>query len=107
MLLDVRNYTCAPGKLNAQLALYEEKGFPVQSRHLGDPLAYLSTETGNVNQYLHIWVYEDAADRARRRAAMAADPAWAAYRQESAALGALVSQENRLMVPVGFHTPQR
>lgn len=102
MLLDVRTYTCRPGTIRKHLELYEKMGFGPQTRHLGQPLAYLTTETGNVNQYVHIWVYENAADREKRRAAMAADPEWVAYTQESAKLGALIEQDNKLMVPTSF-----
>ena len=102
MLLDVRTYTCRPGTLKAHLALYERLGKEPQTRHLGQPLAYMTTETGNPNQYVHIWVYQDAGDRERKRAAMWADPDWVAYTQESAKLGALEAQENRLMNPVAF-----
>ena len=102
MLLDVRTYTCRPGMLQRHLKLYEQYGKPPQTRHLGEPLAYLVTETGNPNQFVHIWVYENAGDRERRRAAMQADPDWHDYLARSADLGALVSQENRLMKPVDF-----
>ena len=107
MLLDVRTYTCRPGMIKKHLALYDQLGKGPQTRHLGQPLAYLQTETGNVNQYLHIWVYEDAADREKRRAAMQADPDWIAYTVESAKLGALDVQENRLMKPVDFFPIKR
>ena len=73
MLLDVRTYTCRPGTIKKHLALYEKLGKGPQTRHLGQPFAYLLTETGNVNQFIHSWSYDDAADRARRRAAMMAD----------------------------------
>ena len=102
MLLDVRTYTCRPGTIKKHLALYAELGKPAQTKHLGQPLVYMTTETGNVNQYIHIWVYEDAADRAKKRAAMQADPAWHAYQARSSELGALESQDNRLMTPVDF-----
>ena len=102
MLLDVRTYTCRPGTIRKHLELYEKMGFGPQSRHLGQPLAYLTTESGNVNQYVHIWVYENAADREKKRAAMAADPEGVAYTQESAKLGALIEQNNKLMVPTSF-----
>lgn len=102
MLLDHRTYTCRPGTIKKHLALYEKMGWVPQTRHLGQPLAYLTTETGNPNQYVHIWVYENAADREARRAAMWADPEWVAYTQESAKLGALEAQENKLLVPTGF-----
>ena len=102
MLLDVRTYVCKPGTIKKHLALYEKMGKTPQTRHLGQPFAYLVTETGNPNQYLHIWQYENAADREQRRAAMQADPEWIAYLEESAKLGALEAQQNALMKPVEF-----
>ena len=47
MLLDVRTYTCKPGTIKAHLDLYEKMGKEPQTRNLGQPLAYLTTETGN------------------------------------------------------------
>jgi len=105
MLYDVRTYTCRPGTLKKHLALYAEHGYGVQRRHLGEPLAYLQTETGNVNSYTHIWVFEDAADRERKRAGMQRDPEWAAYLEKSAQAAYLVSQDTRLMVPTPFFKP--
>ena len=102
MLLDVRTYTCRPGMIRKHLALYQKLGKTPQTRHLGQPLAYLTTETGDPNQYLHIWVYQSAGDREAKRAAMWADPEWIAYTEESAKLGALVRQRNILMRPVDF-----
>ena len=58
--------------------------------------------TGNPNQYVHIWVYDSAADRETKRKAMSADPDWIKYTQESAKFGGLANQENKLMTPVGF-----
>ena len=55
MIFDVRTYTCKPGMLNRHLALYKQMGLAPQSRHLGEPFAYMVGETGNVNQYMHIW----------------------------------------------------
>ena len=102
MLLDVRTYVCKPGTIKAQFTLYEAKGKGPQTRHLGQPIVYAAGETGNPNEYLHIWVYENAGDRERRRAAMQADPEWQAYLKESNALGALESQGTRLMTAVDF-----
>lgn len=102
MLLDLRTYRCRPGLINKHLALYDQMGKEPQTRHLGQPLAFMTTESGNVNEYVHIWCYENAADRERRRAALWTDPQWLAYVAESAKLAALESQENRLMSPVPF-----
>jgi hypothetical protein len=102
MLVDHRTYTVKPGTMAKQMALYQEYGLTAQKRHLGEPLAYLITESGEVNTYVHIWVYKDAADRAARRAAMAADPDWQAFVQKNAEAGNLISQKNSLMTPAPF-----
>lgn len=102
MLLDVRTYTCRPGTIRKQVELYEQYGFKPQTRHLGQPFAWLITETGPLNTYTHIWVYESAADRETKRAAMNADPDWQDYLRRSAEAGYLVAQENRLMTPAPF-----
>ncbi len=102
MLLDVRTYTLRPGRLQAHFELYEKYGKATQTRHLGQPLAFLKTETGDPNEYLHIWVYQNAADREARRAAMRSDPEWLAYTKRNAELGALVRQSTKLMTPVDF-----
>ncbi len=73
MLIDHRTYTVKPGTMARRMALYKEFGLAAQKRHPGEPLAYLLTESGEVNTYVHIWVYKDAADRAAKRAAMMAD----------------------------------
>ncbi len=102
MILDVRNYICKPNALKDQLEHYNAKGRVPQTRHLGQPIIFAVGETGNPNEYLHVWVYENAGDREKRRAAMWADPEWLAYVKESKALGALESQSTRLMKPVDF-----
>ena len=105
MLYDHRTYTCRPGTIARHLKLYEEFGWPVQSRHLGQPALYVRTETGDVNSYVHIWAYESAEDRAAKRAALATDPDWKDYLKKSAEAGYLVSQVNSLMTAVPFFRP--
>ena len=102
MLVDHRTYTVKPGTMARQMALYQEYGLTPQKRHLGEPLAYLITESGEVNSFVHIWVYQDAADRAARRAAMSADPEWQVYLQKTGEAGYLIGQRNKLMTPAAF-----
>ena len=102
MLLDVRTYTCRPGTIKLQLAMYEQLGLKPQSRHLGQPFAFLVTETGPINTYIHIWAYESAADRETKRAGMQADPDWQAFLKASAEAGYLVGQQTQLMTPASF-----
>ena len=102
MLLDIRTYKCKPGTIKTHLELYRNKGRDVQTKHLGKPLLYAICETGNPNEYTHIWVYENAADREKKRTSMQSDPDWIKYIEESASLGALEAQNNTLVKPVDF-----
>lgn len=102
MLIDHRTYHTMPGRLGRQLELYREFGFAIQRRHAGDPALFMTAESGSLNSYTHIWLYESAAHRERARAALQADPEWKSYLHRSAEAGNLVRQENTLMVPVGF-----
>jgi hypothetical protein len=102
MIFDHRTYTCKPGTIQKQLELYEKHGKAPQERHLGAPLLYGVTETGPLNTYVHVWVYEDAADRAKKRAAMQADPEWQAFLAKSAEAGYLAHQENKILTPPAF-----
>ena len=102
MLVDVRTYRCRPGTINAHLGLYEDCGKAPQYRCLGTPLAFLRGESGDPNEYVHIWVYENAGDREAKRAKLWSDPDWLAYTRKSAELGALERQNNKLMVPTSF-----
>lgn len=102
MLVDHRTYTVKPGMMKTQLEIYEKYGFPVQVRHIGQPIAYLQAESGDLNTLVHLWAYESAADREQRRAKMAQDPDWKVYLQKSAEASCLAAQRTSLMVPVGF-----
>jgi hypothetical protein len=105
VLLDVRTYRTLPGRVAAQLELYKKYGYPVQLRYMGEPLCYAVAETGELNTYTHVWVYESAADREAKRAKMAADPDWKVFLAENAKAGHIVEQKNCLMVPTAFSPP--
>jgi hypothetical protein len=98
----LRIYTLHPGKTAAWLKLYEEFAFPTQQKYLGKPLIFATTEVGPLNQVIHLWAYESQGDRETKRNAMMADPAFQTYLKKSAELGALASQENRILKSTSF-----
>jgi NIPSNAP len=102
MLIDHRTYTLRPGTLRKQVELYEQYGLKPQTRYFGEPLAWLVAETGDVNTYVHIWIYENFDDRAKKRAALFKDPEWLVYLQKNAEAGYLIKQESKLMTPAHF-----
>ena len=107
MLVDHRTYKIKPGHMNTHLAIYEEFGLKAQWKHLGEPHAYMFAESGAMNSLVHQWVYEDAADRATRRAAMMKDPDWQVYLKKLVESNLLVDQQTSLMVPAKFAPPMK
>lgn len=101
MIVDHRTYTLHPGRMAPFLKLYEEKGWPVQTEHLGRPIGwYVSMDVGELNQIVHLWRYDDLADRERRRAALAADPRWQAYLAEAQPM--FQRMENKILRGTAF-----
>lgn len=102
MIVDLRIYTCKPGKMAAFVKIYEEKAWPLQQKYLGNCLGWYTTAEGPLNRVVHMWGYADQGDREQRRKAMAADPAWGEYLRASGEADVLVNMENRLLSPTSF-----
>jgi len=102
MIYDHRTYSCRPGTIAKHMKLYADHGWEAQRRHLGEPAVYGAVETGDVNSYIHIWVFADAADRAHKREALKNDPEWQAYLGKSADAGYLVRQVNTILTLAPF-----
>ncbi len=100
MIVEERIYTMQPGTAPGYLAAYEREGYEVQKSHLGQLVGYFSTEFGPLNQVVHMWAYRDFNDRQERRARLAADPHWQAYREKVRPM--LSYQENKILVPARF-----
>jgi hypothetical protein len=104
MILDERSYAIQPAHVGTYLRLYETEGMSIQVGHLGDLVGWFTSDTGRVNEVVHIWRYRDAGDRERRRAAMEADPAWQAFRAKAAPY--VIEMRSRILRPTSF-SPMR
>jgi NIPSNAP len=100
MIIDHRTYTLAPGRTAEYVARYQEKGLPIQMRHLGRLVGWFVSDIGPLNQIVHIWAYDSITDREERRARMGADPEWQEFVKGNA--GFFVAQENKIMKPAPF-----
>ncbi len=100
MIVEERDYRLKPGKLGLFVSTYEKHGLPLQVKYLGKFLGYFTTEIGELNHVVALWGYEGLDDRARRRAAMLADPQWQEY------LGMVADyldvQNTRILTPSSF-----
>ena len=74
MIYEIRTYGIAPGSL-AEVEKRFGEGYEYRKKY--SPLtAFLHTEIGPLNEIVHIWGYQDLAERARVRAEAAKDPNW-------------------------------
>ena len=100
MVVEERNYLFQPANFRRFLTLFESEGIALMRKHLGQSIGVFTTETGELNTVVQLWVYPDVAERERRRAAMWADSRWLAYAEQ--VLPWIVRMETRLLKPTTF-----
>ena len=64
-LYEFRTYTLYVGKMAEATKLYQELGFPALKKggHDNKLLGYFQADTGTINQVVHLWKFDDDADR--------------------------------------------
>ena len=60
-IVEMRTYTAHVGRAAAFVALYREKGLPIQEPIQGGLLGLYRTEFGPMNQIVLLWEYPDHA----------------------------------------------
>lgn len=101
-ITECRTYELKRGMVQPFLKLYAEKGYETQRRYLGNPVGYYYVESDSLNQAVHLWAYASLNERAARRKRLAADRNWRAYLLESAELGAILTQESKILLTAPF-----
>ena len=100
MIVEERDYCLHPGKLKTYLDLYAAEGMAVQKQILGNMLGYFFTDIGELQHVVHLWGYENYAERERRRAELGRNPVWLAYTEKMLPL--LHTMTSRILIPTGF-----
>jgi hypothetical protein len=100
MLYEMRTYRLKTGTVLDYVKLVAEQGIAIQKTHLGQLVGYFTSEIGPLNEIVHIWAYQSLDDRAVRRAALAADPAWQGFLPRIQAL--IEVMENKILLPTSF-----
>jgi hypothetical protein len=100
MIYEVRTYTFRPGTLAEFVERYSKR-LPLREKHskLG---AFWQTEVGPLNQAIHVYPYEDLAQRTAVRDAMAKDTALA---QLPGGRDLIVEQQAEIVTPAPFMHP--
>ena len=95
MIVEFRTYTLQPGTV----AQAEERfGQALPNRTKVSPLAaFWHTEVGPLNQIIHVWPYEDLADRSKKRAEATKLEGWPPNSREF-----VVDQQSQIFIPAPF-----
>jgi hypothetical protein len=97
-LVDHRIYTLHPRRTAAFLDVFNRLAMPVLMETLGAPLGFYLSCVGRLNQFVHLWGYDDLADYERRSRVRDSHPDFPAYL--SASEGMILTQESQLVRPV-------
>ena len=102
-IYEMRTYQVVVGKMSEVIELYRTEGYPAISRHPQRLVGYFTGDIGAINELVHLWKFEDDADRRAFWSALFADEAFMAFARQLRPL--LRSQNNKLMLaaPWGPH----
>jgi hypothetical protein len=102
-IYELRTYDVVVGKMADVISLYNTEGWPAIQRHPERLVGYFTGDVGAINQIIHLWKFEDDADRRAFWAGVFADEAFKDFARKLRPL--LLSQNNKLMLasPWGPH----
>ncbi len=104
-LYEMRTYTVQVGKMADVVARYRDEGWPVlQAGGFGNKLVgYFTADTGTINRLVHLWKFDDDADRRAHWAGLFQNEAFMAFAGTIRPL--ILSQEVMLLneAPWGPH----
>ena len=95
-IYELRTYEVVVGKMSDAVALYTNKGWPALSKHPERLIGYFTGDVGALNKIVHLWRFEDDADRRAFWAGVYADPAFMDFAKDFRPI--LVNQTNQLML---------
>jgi NIPSNAP len=98
-LYEMRTYTLYVGKMAEAVKLYQEIGYPAfqAGGHAKKLVGYFQSDVGTINQLVHIWKFDDDADRRRHWASVFADADFMVFAVKFRPL--VMTQEVKLMLP--------
>jgi uncharacterized protein YbaA (DUF1428 family) len=100
MIYEERDYRIKAGKLGEFVKIYGEHGLSLQKEHLGNFIAYFTTEIGELNHVVALWSYQSLDERTAKRKTMLADPRWQDYLKRVD--GLIDIQNTRILNPVSY-----
>lgn len=97
-IVEMREYVFHPGGMQRYIELLKSAGIQVMRKYQPEPLAWYTTDVGDLNRMVHLWQYDSLEHRAQCRSARAQDPDWDHFRDQILPL--IASQQSSIMQPV-------
>jgi hypothetical protein len=96
MIYELRTYTLQPGTQGQYLKNSSEVGRKIRGDKYGKFEGGWSTEFGTLNQYVHLWSFENLVERERLRGELAKNEEWTKGYLPGTR-GMLLAQENKIL----------
>jgi hypothetical protein len=95
-IYELRTYSAIVGKMAELTALYSNEGWPALAKHPQKLVGYFTGDVGAINELIHMWKFDDDADRRAFWAGVFADPEFMAFAAKIRPL--IREQNNKLML---------
>ncbi|HEY9097049.1 MAG TPA: NIPSNAP family protein [Hydrogenophaga sp.] len=95
MIYELRTYTLSPGGAREYMRIYNAQAREVQTGILGRLVSLMQPESGDLNQLIFLWAFDNFEERKARRATLLADERFTEFRK--AVKGLLIRQESQLL----------
>jgi hypothetical protein len=95
-IYELRTYSVIVGKMSDVISHYKNEGWPALSKHPQKLVGYFTGDVGAINELIHVWKFDDDADRRAFWAGVFADPDFLAFAAKIRPL--MREQNNKLML---------
>lgn len=99
-IYELRTYDIYVGKIGEAVALYRDEGWPALEKHSSKLVGYFTGDIGAMNQIVHLWKFDDDADRRAHWAAVFGDDEFMAFAGKLRPL--VQKQQNKLLMNAPF-----
>ncbi len=99
-IYELRTYDIYVGKIGEAVALYRDEGWPALEKHSDKLVGYFTGDIGAMNQIVHLWKFEDDADRRAHWARVFGDDEFMAFAGKLRPL--VQKQQNKLLMNAPF-----
>ena len=95
-IYELRTYHVMVGQMAEVVSLYKNEGWPALEKHPKKLVSYFTGDIGALTQLVHLWKFEDDADRRAFWAGVYGDAKFMEFAQKIRPL--MLSQENKLLM---------